>query len=632
MPLTARHALRRVSFAVVATSSLFFSFGCAGLSTPSITMQPADRVAYVLQTASFQVTANGGALTYQWQKNGANISGATNSFYTTPAVSMTDSGAKFQAIVTNSKGKATSSAATLTVAAGSDAPTYHYDNMRSGLNTNEQVLTKTSVNYNTFGLLGSFAVDGKVDGQPLYLSDVTIPNVGAKNVLYVVTENDSVFAFDADSASGNTSKYLWMTSTLGTGETASDDRGCTAVSPEIGITATPVIDRTRNAIYLVAFSKDGEGNFYTRLHALDLTTGKELFGGPINITANYPGTGSSSSNGIVPFINKHYLERAALLEVNGTIYTTWGSHCDNPPYTSWVIAYNADTLQQTGALNFVPNGSEGGIWMSGAGPAADSSGNIFITLGNGTFDTNLNAGGFPSQGDCGNCFVKITSTAPLTLLDYFTPAATVSESASDHDFGSGGPLLLPDVQDASGNTRHLAVSGSKDVNLFVIDRDNLGKFNGNTDSMYQEITGAFIGGVYSKAAYYNGTVYFGASSDTVKAFPVVKALLATTPQSQTSQKYYYPGTTPSITANGTSNGIVWSIDNGPSTGTTATLYADDASNLATELYDSTQAANNRDQFGNNKFITPLAINGNVYVGTTNSVAVFGLLPPASTAP
>jgi hypothetical protein len=628
MHRTARPDLRRLSLFLFISSLVFFSSGCAGISVPSIHTQPADGTAYALQTTSFQVAAGGGDLSYQWQKNGTNISGATNSSYTTPAVSMADNGAKFQVTVTNIKGKVTSDPATLTVVPGSDAPTYHYDNMRSGVNANEQVLIKTLVSYKKFGLLGAFTVDGRVDGQPLYLSNVNIPNVGPKNVLYVVTEHDSVFAFDADSASGNTSKYLWMTSTLPTGETSSDDRGCTAVSPEIGITSTPVIDRTQGAIYVVAFSKDGVGNYYARLHALDLTTGKELFGGPTTVAASYPGTGVSSSNGTVPFIAKHYLERAALLEVNGTIFTTWASHCDVGAYTSWVIAYNASTLQQTGVLNLVPNGSDGGIWESGGGPAADENGNIFITVGNGTFDTDLNSTGFPAKGDCGNCFVKISSAAPLALLDYFTPANTVSQSAVDQDFGSGGPLLLPDVQDSKGNTKHLAVSGTKGVNLYVFDRDNLGKFNGKSDSIYQEISGAFIGGVYSKAVYFNGSVYFGASSDAIKAFPVTNAQLATAPQSQTSNRFSYPGTTPVISAHGTANGIVWGIDNGPPTGTTAVLYAYDASNLATELYDSAQAPKNRDQFDHNKFITPLAINGYVYIGTSNSVAVFGLLPPA----
>jgi hypothetical protein len=238
----------------------------------------------------------------------------------------------------------------------------------------------------------------------------------------------------------------------------------------------------------------------------------------------------------------------------------------------------------------------------------------------------LDADNFPTKGNCGNCFVKISSIPPLTVLDYFTPANTTSESATDHDFGSGGPLLLPDVVDASGNTRHLAVTGAKDVNLYVVDRDNMGKFNASGDSNYQEIVGAFIDMVFSKPVYFGGTVYFGASSDALKAFPVVNGRLAATPRSQTANKFYYPGTTPTISANGGTEGIVWAVDNGPPTGTAAVLFAYDAANLGTELYDSSQAPNARDLFYHNKFITPLIANGHVYIGTPNSVAVFGLLP------
>ena len=288
------------------------------------------------------------------------------------------------------------------------------------------------------------------------------PIQGTKNVLYVVTEHDSVYAFDADSVSGDSATTLWHSSMLSSGETSSDDRDCGQVTPEIGITSTPVIDRSRNAIYLVAVSKTSSGNYIHRIHALDLTTGKELFGGPTTITATFPGSGANSSNGNVVFDPAQYNERPGLLQIGGTIFTTWGSHCDAGPYTSWVMAYSADTLHQSGVINMVPNGNEGGIWMAGAAPAADASGNIYFIIGNGDFGTTLDSNGFPTNKNCGNCFAKLSSTLPLALLDYFTPFNTVMESNADTDFGSGGPLFLPDVVDSNGQTRHLAVGSGKD--------------------------------------------------------------------------------------------------------------------------------------------------------------------------
>jgi hypothetical protein len=503
-----------------------------------------------------------------------------------------------------------------------DMVTYHYDNMRTGQNTNETALTTANVNPTKFGKLGAFTVDGKVDAQPLYLSNLSIPDHGVRNVLYVATEHGSVFAFDADSISGNTGNPLWMISTQLPGESPSDDRGCGQVTPEIGITSTPVIDRGRGAIYVVAVSKDSSGNYLHRIHALDLTTGKELFGGPTTITATYPGNGAGSSGGNVVFDPSEYNERPGLLEINGTIYTTWGSHCDIGAYTAWVMAYNADTLKQTAVLNLVPNGSDGGIWMAGTAPAADAAGNIYFILGNGTFDTLLNASGLPSQGDCGNCFVKISSSSPIKLLDYFTPSDTVAASAADEDFGSGGPLLLPDLTDATGTTRHLAVASGKDANIYVLDRDNMGKFNANQNNVYELISGQLAGGEFAKPSYFNGTVYYGAVRDALKAFPITNAKLAVAPLSQSSNQFPYPGTTPTISANSAANGIVWAVENG----STAVLHAYDATNLASELYNSNQAANSRDQFAGNKFITPMVVNGRVYIGTPNSVAVFGLLP------
>jgi hypothetical protein len=571
------------------------------------------------------VASGSTALTYQWQKNGANISGATAASYNTPVTTTADTGEQFRVIVSDSSGSDPSGIATLTVnpsttPSGLDVITYHFDNLRTGQNVNEMTLTPANVRQATFGKLGEFPVDGLVDAQPLLLSDLAIPGKGNKNVLYAVTEHDSIYAFDADSISSTGGTILWQTTALLSGETTSDDRGCAQVTPEIGITSTPVIDRSRNAIYLIAMSKDGNGNYYQRLHALDLTTGKERFGGPATIQATYPGTGENSSNGKLVFDPKQYKERPGLLQIGGTIYTMWSSHCDFRPYTSWIMAYSADTLAQVSVLNLVPNGSDGAIWMAGAAPAADAGGNIYTILGNGDFDTTLNAQGFPSNSNCGNCYVKITSTLPLTLLDYFTPLNTVSESNADVDFGSGGPLLLPDIVDGTGKTRHLAIGSGKDANIYVLDRDNMGKFNGGADNIYQLITGQLSGGVYAKPSYFNGTVYYGAVNDTIKAFPVTNGLLATSPSSHSAHSFAYPGATPSISASGTANGIVWVVENV----SPAVLHAYDATNLSNEFYNSGQAANGRDQFSNNKFITPMIANGRVYVGTSRSVAVFGL--------
>jgi hypothetical protein len=605
-----------------------------GNTAPQIITQPASQTVTAGQSATFTVVATGSpTLTYQWQKNGANIAGATSASYTTPATATSDSGSTFDVIVRNSFGTVTSVSASLTVnpstgsnpppppppsGSSSDVTTYHYDNLRTGQNTHETVLTHANVNSSTFGLLGSFPVDGHVDAQPLYLSAVAIPGQGTKNVLYVVTEHDSVYAVDADSVTSTSATTLWHSSVLAAGETSSDDRGCGQVTPEIGITSTPVIDRTRNAIYIVAVSKTSGGSYVHRFHALNLTTGAELFGGPTTITATYPGTGANSSNGNVVFDPSQYNERPGLLQVGGTIFTTWGSHCDGGPYTSWVMAYSADTLHQTGVINMVPNGDEGGIWMAGAAPGADASGNVYFIIGNGDFGTSLDSNGFPANKNCGNCFAKISSTLPLTLSDYFTPLNTVSESNADTDFGSGGPLLLPDVTDSNGQTRHLAVGAGKDQIIYVVDRDNMGKFNSSSDNIYQQINGALSGGVWSKPSYFNGVVYYGAVGDSIKAFPISAGKLATTASSKSSHTFGYPGATPAISANGTSDGIVWVVENSNN----GVLHAYDATNLATELYNSTQGSNG--QFSANKFITPMIANGKVYIGTQTSVVAFGL--------
>jgi hypothetical protein len=507
-------------------------------------------------------------------------------------------------------------------ATGVDVVTYHNDIARTGQNLNETLLTPTRVTSSLFGKTAFFTTDGKVDAQPLFLSGLTIPGMGARNVVYAATEHDSVYAFDAATAS-----VLWKASLLGTGETTSDTRGCSQVSPEIGITATPVIDRSRGpngVIYVVAMSKAGT-TYFQRLHALDAALGTEMFGGPLTITASYPGTGAGSSGGFVTFDPKQYEERAALLEVNGQILTVWTSHCDIDPYTGWVIAFDAGSLARTSVVNLTPNGSRGGLWMAGAGPAADAAGNVYVLDGNGTFDTTLNGAGFPASGNFGNAFIKLATAGGLSVADYFATFNTVSQSNADADLGSGGALVLPDLADSTGRTRHLAVGAGKDAHIYVVDRDAMGKWNSSSNQNYQDIAGAIGGAVFSMPAYFNGTLYYGGSGVRLKAFPVVNARVAAA-SSATAVAFAYPGTTPGISASGSTNGIVWAVENK----SPAVLHAYDAADLAHELYNSTQAANGRDNFGNgNKFITPTIVAGHVYVGTPTGVAAFGLLtsPP-----
>jgi hypothetical protein len=502
-----------------------------------------------------------------------------------------------------------------------DVTTYKNDLSRSGQNLTETSLTLTNVNASSFGLLRILATDGKVDAQPLYLSALSVGGT-SHNVAFVATENDTMYAYDAD-----TGTVLWQKSMLGAGEMPSDERGCSQVTPTIGVTATPVIDRSagaHGAIFVVAMSLDTSQNYHQRLHALDVTTGAELFGGPAEIAAVYPAAGGGSNS----FAAGDYAERAGLLLLNGVIYTTWTSHCDDSPYTGWVIAYSETTLAQTAVLNVAPNSAGGGpsIWMAGGGPAADSSGSIYLLTANGVFDTTLTASGFPSQGDYGNSFLKIsTAGGGLSVADYFAMYNAVAESNADTDLGSGGALLLPDVTDSGGTTRHLVVGAGKDGNLYVVNRDSIGKFNPtNNSQIWQQLSGALGGGIWSTPAYFDGSVYYGPVGGALLAFRVSNAMLGGSPSSQSATSFGYPGTAPAISANGTANGIVWAHENAGSGA--AVLHAYAASNLATELYNSSQAANSRDAFGSgNKFITPTIADGKVLVGTTSGVAVFGLL-------
>jgi hypothetical protein len=522
-----------------------------------------------------------------------------------------------------------------------DVLTYHNDNARTGWNPHEFVLTPSNVNARSFGLKSIFRVDGKVDAQPLYVSNTPVYSGGSfagnHDLVIVATEHDSVYAFDAHSG------FLhWHSVLLETGESPSDNRGCDQVTPEIGVTATPVIDRTNGpsgtngTIFVVAMSKSATG-YHQRLYALNLATGKT--DRVVEVRASYPGSGpNNDGNGHVIFDPAAYKERPGLLLLNGIVYTAWSSHCDIPKYTGWIIGYDEKTLVQKTVLNIDPNGiatslisaSGNAFWNSGAGPAADTAGNIYALSANGPFDTTL-SNGFPNHGDYGDAFLKLSTGGGLRISDYFTPCDQANDAAHDIDLGSGGAVVLPDMVDASNKVRHLAIGAGKDTNIYLVDRDNMGKFVPGATSnknIYQELAGALPGGEWASAAYFNGSVYYGPRGGALRRFSFTRARLNPNPlKSSPPDLFAYPGVTPSISSSGSNSGIVWAYEN-PSSGNQAVLHAYDASSLV-ELYNSNQNRT-RDSFGiANKFITPTISNGEVLAATTNSVGVFGLLRRAA---
>lgn len=502
-------------------------------------------------------------------------------------------------------------------AVSQDVLTYHNNNSRNGFDNKETTLTLSNVNSTTFGKLFTVAADGLVDAEPLYVSSVSISGV-THNLLIVATEHATVYAYDAD-----TGTNLWQVTTLKSGETTSDKRSCSQVEPEIGITSTPVISRPKTGnpvIYVVAMSKDGSGNYHQRLHALDATNGTELHNGPVDIAAQYPGTGDNSTGGFVIFDPAQYKERAGLLMIGSTVYLAWASHCDFRPYTGWIMGYNATTLAQTTVLNVTPNGNEGAIWGSGAGMAADSSGNIFLLDANGVFDTTLNSSGFPASGDYGNAFLHLTTKGGLAVADYFEMYNESTENSFDTDLGSGGTVLVSE-KDSTGKLWQLAVGAGKDSNLYVVDRTNMGKFNTKSNNLYQELVGVLPSGVWAMPAAFNNSIYYGPKNSQILKFQFNNAKLSTSAVAKTTTSFAYPGATPSISANAGQNAILWASENT----NPAVLHAYNAKTLV-EIYNTNQAANGRDQFGaGNKYITPMIANGKVYVGTTNGVGVFGLL-------
>ncbi|HVY80454.1 MAG TPA: hypothetical protein VG994_05680 [Steroidobacteraceae bacterium] len=580
--------------------------------------------------ATFKVVANGASLSYQWQRNGTPITGATAASYTIPAVTTGDNGAMFSVVVTSSTATGTSNAAKLTVTPvvptnGIDVVTYKYDTSRTGQNINESILTPANVKSSTFGLLQFIATDGKVDAQSLYLSQLNIGGV-PRNVLFIATEHGSVTAIDTA-----TYDVLWKVSLIPAGQSPSDDRNCDLITPEIGITSTPVIDRKAGAhgvMYVVSMSKDAS-QYHQILHALDVTTGAHVLP-PREIAATFTDT----SGNVTRFDPGQYEDRAALLLSNGTIYTTWTSHCDTPPYGGWIITYDQATLAQNGVLNVGPSSAVGngdtsstvgpGIWMSGGGPAVDAAGNVYLVTGNGPFDTTLNAAGHPIHGNYSQSILKLRrDESGLHVVDYFALSNAVTTAQQDLDLGSGGGLLLPQMTDSNNNPVNLYVGGGKDGNIYIVDQARLGGFDPTRNRIYQQVSGAVKPSLKGTPAYFNNRVYFGPGDVSLMSYTFSQGRLSTTPSSVSTATFRRPGTSPSVSAFGTANGIVWALERDLSG---AILHAYDATNLANELYNSTQAPGNRDAFGlPNKFIAPVVTGGKVFAASNTGVAVFGLL-------
>ena len=519
-----------------------------------------------------------------------------------------------------------------------DVLTYHNDVGRTGQNLNETVLTPANVNSSTFGKLFSYDVDGTVYAQPLYVSNLLIPGKGNHNVVFVATEHNSVYAFDADDSNIG---LLWQTSFIdpanGVTTVPSSDASTSAIVPEIGITGTPVIDRSTGTLYLVAKTKeDSQGNIHyvLRLHALDIATGAEKLGGPAVIAdmivagGNFlyvsgprvPGQGAGSVNGEVPLWPLTHLNRSGLLLVNGVVYTAWGSHDDNNPAHGWILGHSATTLAPVSVFNTTPNGNLGAVWMSGAAPIADAQGNIYFSTGNGTFSP---TGPSPDFGDT---VLKLSGSSGLSVVQSFTPADQDALNSADLDFGAGGVVALPDQ---SGSRPHLLVAPVKTGRVYLLDRDDLGGYQRcgpQCDDVVQVIPDDNLGAMFGIPAYFNGQLYFQATGDALKAYQISNGSLSPVPV-QSVTTVGFPGAVPSVSANGSSNGIVWIVrwsSTLPSS-SPAVLHAYDAANLSNELYNTLQVPADQLNWAI-KFAVPTIANGKVYVGSQSTVDVLGLRP------
>jgi hypothetical protein len=508
--------------------------------------------------------------------------------------------------------------------------TYHFDNTRQGANLNEAILTPANVNQNSFGQLFSYMVDGSVFAQPLYVSALNISG-GTHNVVFVATEHNSVYAFDADSNAGASGGLLWQVNLGPSAPTPNSTLPFQIIQPEVGITGTPVIDLNSETLYVDAFTLES-GSYSHRIHALNLVDGSEKPFSPVIVSASVPGLGAGSTNGVLPFQAQQELQRCALTLANGVVYVAYAGYTDTEiedPFHGWIIGFDASSLQQLPGYVFcsTPNGTtsdfgpsagEGGIWESGGGLAVDGNGNLYFATGDGNFNAFPNTNGT----EYGNSIINLSTAGGLSVADYFTPYNQDYFRTNDLDIGSGGVMLLPDQP---GPYPHLLIGGGKPQRAYLVNRDQMTSDNNhiNTTNQQDNIvqTQSLGGGSFSTPAYFNGQIYYIAAKDVIRSYVLSNGtLVSDLPGTIGTRVFGFPGATPFITANGANNGIVWAIQKAKP----AVLVAYNAANLSTELYSSAQAGS-RDQLQNGiTFATPIAANGKVYVGSQGTLSVFGL--------
>jgi len=511
--------------------------------------------------------------------------------------------------------------------------TYHYDNARTGANTNEVLLTPALVNTNNFGRLIKYVTDGYIYTQPLYVPNVGIPGQGPHNVVYVASEHDTVYAFDADSSAGANGGLLWKTNLGISALSANGEFGARYcgtcfpdIVPEVGVTGTPVIDPATGTLYLNVATREvfGTTNYVHRIHALNITNGTERPYSPVVVSGSVPGTGVDSVGGVMTFNGKQANQRPALTLAGGILYVAYAGYADTDPYHGWLFGYNATNLQQVSILNTTPNATvgafgthaaEGGIWMGGHGLVVDANTNLYFITGNGSFSQNTNG------GDYADTVMKLATTNGLTVADYFTPYNQLALANADTDLGAVGPVLLPD---SVGSTLHphLLAAGGKSGTIYLLDRDNLGGYNtANNNQIVQSVVGA-TASIWSSPAYWNNLLFYQAANSTMRSFLITNGVIAATPTATATASFGAYNGGPVVSANGTNNGIVWVL-NGGGGGGTEVLYAYNATNIAQTLYSSSQLLTRDNPGGGIKMITPTVANGKVYVGAQYGLSVYG---------